>query len=423
MESNIHPTHGNGTGALSTEPVALAPRLTLLLAAVAGLGVAALYYTQPMLAIIGADLHASPALVGAVPMLTQLGYALGIFLLAPLGDRIDRRRIILTKAAVLTGALVISAAAPNITVLLVASFAIGLTATLAQDVVPSAAMLAPEHHRGRVVGSVMTGLLLGILLSRVVSGLVAERFGWRVMLAGAAVGMAIALAVTARGLPSIRTTTRMPYRDLLKSLGSLWRRHGALRRASIAQGLLAMGFSAFWSTLALMLSGNTFHLGSGVAGAFGLAGAVGALAAPIAGRLADKRGPEWVTRAGVGLAVASFAMMTAATLLTPRAQLALIAITVVGFDLGVQATLIAHQTIIYGIDPEARSRLNAVLFTVMFIGMAAGAGIGSVLLELAGWVGVTLFAVVTSASALAVRLSAANRQVGTRQGETVIVEG
>jgi MFS family permease len=163
--------------------------LTFLMAAVAVLGVSALYYTQPMLAVMAADLRAAPATLATVPMLTQLGYAAGILLLAPLGDRIDRRRIILAKAATLAGTLAVAALAQGIAVLLIASFVLGLAATLAQDVVSSAATLAPDSSRGRVVGTVMTGLLLGILLSRTVSGLVAQQFGWRAMLWVAAVGI------------------------------------------------------------------------------------------------------------------------------------------------------------------------------------------------------------------------------------------
>lgn len=380
--------------------------LTWLLAAVAGLGVAALYYTQPMLAVMAADLRVAPAALGAVPMLTQLGYAAGILFLAPLGDRIDRRRIILGKTAVLVVTLGVAALAQGLATLLVSSFVLGVAATLAQDVVSSAATLAPDKSRGRAVGSVMTGLLLGILLSRVVSGAVTQSLGWRAMLGLAAAGMAVALGLVWRSLPSLPVTTRLPYGELLGSLGGLWKRHAALRRAAWAQGLLAVGFSAFWSTLALMLSGETFRLGSAAAGAFGLAGAVGALAAPLAGRLADKRGPGPVTRVTAALAVVSFAVMFGASWLEPRAQLALMALAVVGFDLGVQATLIGHQTIIYGLDAEARSRLNAVLIAAMFAGMALGAGLGGVLLLAAGWKGVMALATLSSSAAFALRLRA-----------------
>jgi predicted MFS family arabinose efflux permease len=399
--SSIQATH---TPAAPAAAPALSASLVLLLATGAGLAVAALYYSQPMLGVLGADIGASARAVGFVPTLTQLGYALGILLLAPLGDRYDRRRIILMKAAVLCVALLLAGAAPSIAVLLVASLVIGLSATLAQDIVPAAATLAPETSRGKIVGTVMTGLLLGILLSRVVSGFVAEHFGWRAMFIAAALSIALIGAAAWRGLPRFRPTTQLSYGALMGSLVKLWKRHGALRRATFAQALLSIGFSAFWSTLAVMLHGEPFHLGSAAAGAFGLAGAAGALAAPIAGRIADKRGPELVTRLGASLVLASFAVMALAPWMQPHAQLGLLVVGAIGFDLGIQATLIAHQTIVYSIEPAARSRLNAVLFVGMFLGMALGSALGALMLAQWGWMAVVGLAAASAAGALAVRL-------------------
>jgi predicted MFS family arabinose efflux permease len=373
--------------------------LVFLLAAGAGLGAATLYYAQPMLGVLGNEFQATPGAIGLVPTLTQLGYALGILLLAPLGDRYDRRRIILGKVVALAAALLAAAAAPNLGVLLAASLAIGLAATLAQDIVPAMATLAPDAHRGKMVGTVMTGLLLGILLSRVVSGWVAEQWGWRTMFVLAASSIALLGVAVWYRLPRFVPTTSMRYVALLGSLLTLWRRHAELRRAAVAQGLLSIGFSAFWSTLAVMLHAAPFHLGSGAAGAFGLAGAAGALAAPLAGRIADRKGPELVTRIGAALVVAAFLAMAFGT-----DQLWLIALGAVVFDLGAQAALIAHQSIVYSIEPAARSRLNAVLFVGMFTGMSSGAFLGSVVLGQWGWLGVCVLAVVSALGALAVRL-------------------
>jgi predicted MFS family arabinose efflux permease len=250
----------------------------------------------------------------------------------------------------------------------------------------------------------MTGLLLGILLSRVVSGFMAEHLGWRsVFLAAAASVAGVGLAAW-RGLPRFAPTTALPYGALLRSLGTLWRREPALRRAAWSQGLLSAGFSAFWSTLAVMLHGEPFHLGSAAAGAFGLAGAAGALAAPFAGRLADRHGPGWVARLGAGVTVLSFAAMLLAPLVAAQARLALLVVTTLGFDLGFQAALIAHQTIVYGIDPGARSRLNAVLMVGMFAGMAVGGALASGSLAAWGWSAVVVLATGTSLAALGVRL-------------------
>ena len=388
----------------SPAPGPLPPSLVLLLAGGAGLSVASIYYSQPMLGVLAADIGASDRAIGWVPTLTQLGYALGILLLAPLGDRFDRRRVIAAKAAALTVALLLGAAAPSIGTLLFASLLVGLAATLAQDIVPAAATLAPDSHRGKVVGTVMTGLLLGILLSRVLSGFVAEHWGWRSMFILASASIALAGTALWRGLPRFRPTTQLAYGALLGSLGRLWRQHGALRRATLAQGLLSVGFSAFWSTLAVMLHGAPFHLGSAAAGAFGLAGAAGALAAPLAGRIADRSGPERVTRLGIGIAILSFAALALAPLLPTGGQLALLVVGAVGFDLGAQASLIAHQTIVYGIDPAARSRLNSVLFVGMFVGMAGGAALGSLALTSWGWNAVVLLALLSACAALVVRL-------------------
>lgn len=378
--------------------------MTLLLAAGAGFTAASLCYSQPMLGVLAADLGTSDQITGLVPMSTQLGYALGLLLLAPLGDRYDRRTIIIIKTSVLTAALLLAGAAPGIAILLVASLAVGLAASLTQDIIPATAVLATEAHRGKAIGQVMTGVLLGILLSRVVSGFVAEHFGWRMMFHAAAASMALTGIAMWRGLPRFQPTTNLSYIALLGSLTALLGRHQVLRRAVVAQGLLAIGFSAFWSTLAVMLRDAPFHLGSTTAGMYGLAGAVGAMAAPLAGRIADSKGPELVTRLGSGLAMISFASMALASLLSPTAQLWLIGIAAVGFDLGMQATLVSHQTIVNSIEPAARSRLNAILFTGMFAGMAAGSVLGGIVLAHWGWNGVVTLAVLTSAAALTVRI-------------------
>ncbi len=383
--------------------------LVLLLATGAGFSVASLYYSQPILGILGPETGAGAQAVGMLPMLAQLGYALGILLLTPLGDRFDRRRIILLKGALLTATLVFSGLAPGIETLLAASLMIGLTATVAQDIVPSAAALAPDHHRGRIVGRVMTGLLLGILLSRVVSGVVAEQFGWRVVYLAAAATMALFCVAAWKGLPRFAPTTTMGYGGLMGSMAELWMRHRPLRRAAVAQGLLAMAFSAFWSTLAIMLH-TDFGMGAAVAGSFGLAGAAGALAAPLAGSLSDKRGPEMVTRLGAALAAVSFAAMALMPLLPQDGRLVLLVLSAIGFDFGMQATLIAHQTIVFGVEPPARSRLNALLFTGMFIGMASGAGLGSLALAHWQWQGVVVLTSLAALAALAVRMLPGGRR-------------
>jgi predicted MFS family arabinose efflux permease len=372
--------------------------LTLLLATGAGVSVASIYYSQPLLPVLAAEMHASESAIGTVPMLTQLGYALGILLLAPLGDRHDRRHVMLVKAVLLALSLLACALAPNLGVLMLASLCVGLSATLAQDFVPAAVTLAPDAHRGKAVGTVMTGLLLGILLSRVVAGAVAQAAGWRLLFAVAAGALLLLTALVWARVPAFAPTTRLGYRALLASMVALWREHPVLRRAAVAQGLLALGFSAFWSTLAVMLH-HQFGLGSGVAGAFGLAGAAGALAAPIAGRLSDRRGPRRVAILGAAIAALAYALLGGMALLPVPGQLALLVVAAIGFDFGVQAALIAHQSTIYGLDPSARSRLNALLFTSMFIGMSGGALIGALALAQWGWPAIAAIGVVSAVAA------------------------
>lgn len=381
----------------------LSTGMVFLLAAGAGLSVASIYYSQPMLAIIGQAFNTSVSNSGLVPTLTQIGYALGILLLAPLGDRFDRRNIILIKGVLLAITLLLCGLSASFPLLLLSSLAIGLAATVAQDIIPAAAHLASDQSRGKTVGMVMTGLLAGILLSRVFSGIVGEYLGWRTVYAMAAAGVAVITLTLWRALPVFKPQTQLGYPALLRSLGELWLKHPALRHAALAQGLLSVAFSAFWSTLALMLS-ERYQLGSAVAGAFGLAGAAGALAAPLAGMLSDRHGPAYVTRTGAAIVVVSFALMFTLPLLPLPAQLAVIVISAVGFDLGIQATLVAHQTIIYAINPAARSRLNAIMFTVVFIGMASGAALGSKALESFGWTGVVALATGAALGGLLIRL-------------------
>ncbi|MDU2880705.1 MAG: MFS transporter, partial [Enterobacter sp.] len=224
-----------------------------MLALGAGFSVASLYYAQPLLPLMGADLHLSIEGMGLVPTLTQAGYALGILFLLPLGDRHDRRTLILIKSAALALFLLGCSLTGQIHSLLLASLLIGMAATMAQDIVPAAAILAPEGKQGKTVGTVMTGLLLGILLSRTVSGVVGEAFGWRVMYQLAAASIAFIGVMMWFVLPRFAIHSTLSYPALMRSMEHLWRRYPALRRAALAQGFLSIAFSAFWSTLAVML--------------------------------------------------------------------------------------------------------------------------------------------------------------------------
>lgn len=380
-----------------------AGRVVFALALGAGFSVAAIYYAQPLLPLLGRDLHLTVNQMGLVPTFTQVGYALGILFLLPLGDRYDRRRLILLKSAALALLLLACSLTGQLTSLLTVSLLLGMAATMAQDIVPAAAILAPDGKQGKMVGTVMTGLLLGILLSRTVSGFVGATLGWRTMYQLAAASIVLVGLLLWSVLPRFATHSTLSYPALMGSMARLWLRYPALRRAAFAQGFLSVAFSAFWSTLALMLLAK-YQLGSAAAGAFGIAGAAGALAAPLAGGLADRVGPQRVTLLGAALVTLSFGLMLLLPLLSPYGQLALIAAAAVGFDLGLQSSLVAHQNLVYRLEPQARGRLNAMLFTGVFIGMAMGSVLGSKLYEVASWQGVVLLAIAAGGAAVAVRL-------------------
>src|SRR5258708_7976277 len=343
-------------------PRKLAPSLVVLLAVGAGLSVAGLYYNQPILGEIAGDFHATHAQIGLIPMLTQLGYAAGILLFAPLGDRLDRRQVIVAKLIGLCLALLAAGLAPSIGWLAAASLAVGLLATTAQDFVPAGAALAPAEARGKTVGTVMTGLLLGILLSRFVSGVTSAHFGWRAVFFCAAGTVAVLAAVAAVRLPRFEPGTNASYASLLRSIAVLARDVAPLRRAALPRALLGSAFGGFWSPWALAVGAPPYHLGSAAAGAFGLAGAAGALVAPLVGSIADKRGPTSVIRLGASLVAASFVLMA-----VWQGSIAVLVAGTIVFDLGVQACLISHQTIVYTLDPPPRSPLNPLPLRALFL--------------------------------------------------------
>jgi predicted MFS family arabinose efflux permease len=357
----------------------LTPRVTLALAVAAGCAAANVWYNQPMLGVIAADLDLSSRTVALIPTATQIGFAAGILLLVPLGDRMDRKKLILRQFAWLTLSLIGAAVAPGAATLILASVAIGVGAGITQQVMPFAAELAPPHARGRAVGTVMSGLLLGVLLGRVLSGTVAEYAGWRAMFFLAA-GMAVAVGLMlAAALPHSRPQTRSSYLGLLTSLVALARAYPKLRRATLIQAGLFGGFSAFWSVLALKLQAPPLALGSEVAGLFGVVGAAGVMVASLAGRLADRHGARGVIGAGIVLVIASFAVLAV------WPTLAGLIVGLILLDLGVQAAMIGNQSVIYALQPEARGRVNTVFMTGMFIGSAVGSGVAGFGWTIAGW--------------------------------------
>src|ERR1700759_3774046 len=316
--------------------------MTLVMAIACGVAAANIYYNQPMLGIMEAAFPGQVAVVGLVPPATQLGFAAGLLFLLPLGDRFERRRLILIQFAALTLSLAAAALAPDAWSLVVASALVGITSSVAQQIVPFAAELAEPGRRGATIGTVMSGLLCGILFGRALAGAVGDHYGWRAtfwlgLLLAVAVGLLLAAV-----LPGSRPRTQESYGALLKSLAVLWREEPELRRASMIQGCLFGSFSALWTILALQLD-ERYHLSAEIAGLFGIVGAVGILFAPIAGKIADRRGPHAV----IGLG--SITMLVSWVTFQAWGMVNGLVVGVILLDFGEQGALISNQHVIYAL--------------------------------------------------------------------------
>ncbi len=362
-----------------------------------GVIVANIYYAQPLLAAIARDFGLTVTQAGLIAMLSQAGTSLGMFLFVPLGDKFERRSLIVLLLGGCCVAMAMAAAAPTAVLLGVASFAVGATAATVHVIVPLAAHLAAPNQRGRVVGTVLSGLLMGVLLARTFSGTMGALFGWRSVYATGAVAM-ILLAVVVRALlPESRPEVKIAWPALMRSCLDLAVRHAALRESALLGALLFCAFSAFWTTLVFFLHA-AYGYGSAVAGLFGLVGAAGAAGAPLIGHLADRYGPRRTILFSSWLALGSFVIMG-----LWGGRLAGLILGVLLMDLGVQSGHVSNQARIYGIDPGARSRLNMVYMVTYFIGGATGSYLGAVCWRWAGWGGVCGFGAATLCAALCVQ--------------------
>ena len=368
-----------------------------LLAFSVGVIVANIYYVQPLLADMARTFSVSASMIGLVAMLTQVGTAIGMLIFVPLGDSRERRALLTVLLSGASIALCGVATARNLAWLCLASFAVGLCGAAVHIIVPFAAQLAPENSRGRVLGIVFSGLLIGILLARTFSGVVASFFGWRAVYVIAAFAMLSLLLLLRSQLPKLPRQTDLGWPALMRSLVDLVRDHPALRESAFLGASLLCVFSAFWTTLVFLLQTPPYHYGSSVAGIFGLVGAAGALCAPLVGRFADRRGPRFTILLALVTTLASFLLLGA----FGRIMAGLIA-GVILLDVGVQSGHVANQTRIYALDPGARSRLNTVYMFCYFTGGSIGSWLGAIAWAYKGWTAVCAVALGVMAIALAV---------------------
>lgn len=363
----------------------LSPLLILLMSIATGLAVASNYYAQPLLDTIARNFSLSASTAGFIVTSAQLGYAAGLLFLVPLGDMFERRMLIVSMTLLAAGGMLITASSQSLGMLILGTALTGLFSVVAQILVPLAATLATPDKRGKVVGTIMSGLLLGILLARTVAGLLANLGGWRTVFWVASVLMALMAVALWRGLPKMKSDTHLNYPQLLGSVFSLFIHDKLLRTRAMLGCLTFANFSILWTSMAFLLAAPPFNYSEGMIGLFGLAGAAGALGARPAGGFADKGKSHLTTTMGLLLLLLSWLAIWFG-----HASVPMLIIGILVLDLTVQGVHITNQTVIYRIHPDARNRLTAGYMTSYFIGGAAGSLISASAWQHAGWAGVCL---------------------------------
>ncbi|WP_379155861.1 MFS transporter [Paenibacillus sp. sgz5001063] len=357
--------------------------ITFLLAAACGLIVANLYYAQTLVGPISEATHLSSGAAGLIVTLTQIGYVIGLLFVVPLSDIIENRRLTAISLSVVVVALVAATFAPNAPLFLGASLLIGLGSVAAQILVPYASYLASDEHRGRVVGNVMSGLLLGIMFARPLASFISGLWGWHAIFAISAVVIALLTILLSRVLPERQPVPAMNYGGLIRSLGTLLKSTPVLRRRAMYQASLFGAFSLFWTTVSLRLA-DTYHLSQQGIALFALAGVAGAVAAPIAGRWADRGWTRPLTGLAFGLAAAAF-LLAYLFQSDSKVTLGLLVAGAIILDMGVSGNLVLGQRAIYSLGSEARGRLNGLFMAIFFIGGAIGSSLGSWSYAYGGW--------------------------------------
>lgn len=386
-------------------PQKLSNAVLYLMSVSAGLVVANLYYNQPLLNMIADTFKVTESAVSNVALTTQLGYAIGLLFIIPLGDKISNKKILQVDFLVMVIALLAAALSPSLFYLIVSSFFIGFTSAIPQLFVPMAAQLSDDKGRGRAIGIVMSGLLIGILGSRVISGLIGERFGWRIMYYAAVVLMVILFIILRLKLPKINPTYKGSYTSLMKSLWFYFKTEPSLRLATLRGALAFGGLSAFWTTLVFLMEDN-FGLGSGATGLFGLFGIVGALAATVAGKLNNKIAKNKIILFSTLLLIASWGIF----LISENSLVGLV-IGIILVDLGLQVLHITNQNVIFSKNPEARNRTNTIYMVGFFIGGALGTSLGALAWQHYQWIGVSVLGILLSVGILLVHLIFRNKTI------------
>jgi predicted MFS family arabinose efflux permease len=369
------------------------------MAAATGIAVASNYYPQPLLPTIARAFGLSAAGAGAIVTTAQLGYGAGLLLIVPLGDLLERRSLVVVMSLLTAAGLFTTALAPSMPVLLLGTALTGLFSVVVQILVPFAAALAAPEQRGRVVGTVMSGLLLGVLSARTVAGALASLGGWRTVYWAGAAAMVLVAAVLGRALPRHRESAGLAYPRLLLSVAGLFRDEPLLRLRAALGATTFGAFSVLWTSMGFLLAAPPYRFAPGTIGLFGLAGVAGALSASLAGRMGDRGRSDLATGTGLAILLASWGVLA----LAPRSLAALVA-GILLLDLAVQGVHISSQSTLYRIRPDARNRLTAGYMTSYFLGGAAGSLLSAEAYGLAGWPGVAAVGAAFSAAALAIWL-------------------
>jgi predicted MFS family arabinose efflux permease len=365
-------------------------RALAFLGVACAVGVASLYYNQPLLLVMGASLHQTAREMGFVAVATQVGYAVGIMSFVPLGDVTDRRKLMVRMYAGVALALLLTGLAQNFATIITASVLIGLLASVTHVVLPMAPDLVPNEKRGQAIGTVMTGLLLGVLLARSFAGWVAKfGGGWRSVYIIAAIMNAAFIPILFKVMPRQTPRQSLTYKATLQSLWTLFRDEPLLREAGVIGALSFGAFSAFWTTLTFMLEKH-YGMGPGVAGTFGVVGAAGAMVAPLAGKLSDRHGTRYVLTAAGGTITAAYLWiwMSEHLAVSTAVHMATLVVGVLVLDIGMQMMQVSNQTRIFGLGESARSRLNTVYMTLYFVGGALGSALASLAWSRWEWNGV-----------------------------------